>query len=224
MKRLLYLSLFCIAHTLVSMDALWIDEEDQVSISPFTNAVHQRYYFIARLEPVHVIIESLHCTSIVTYQDYQALSQIEPRHFRIIQCIEEMQEEQTCVPLLELWGEVCVYKYITDEQFIKEYTALVCVIAHQLVTQMHDQLSNSDQKTLAKVIDRAPGSASNICSYDVAFRYYLVKRLKKVGALFVQCAYTPCQYSVSAYLPGNVDIRISNALKKLKALIHLFPS
>ncbi len=221
MKQLIVISLLWSVHTLSSMDALWIDEEDQVSISTFTSAVHQRYYFIARLEPVHNLIKALHCSCVITINDFETLVHMAPQHPKIKHCIASLQQDLTCDPLLALWHEVTSYKYLTDDQFAKEYTTLVALVAHQLVMLMHDQLSPADQKILSSLCTRAP--KKEVSSTDVSFRYYLLKRLKKVHALLKQSAHIPCSYTIIAYLPECTDKKVLQCAHDIETCHSLEP-
>lgn len=224
MKRLLYISLFCLVQAAIGMDALWIDEEDQVSISSFTQAIHQRYYCIARLEQVHNLIEQLRCACQITYQDFQSLSQIQPQHPRIIECIEAMQKDASSGPLIELWHQVSTYKYITDEQFMQEYTALVCIVAHHLVSLNHEQLSIEDQKTLSSFITKGfKNGTGEIGSHEITYRYYLKRRLKKVSTLLKQCAQVPCEYAVYIHLPHCSDERIVGCAQEIESEKSFMP-
>ncbi len=207
--------------TLFCMDALWIEEEDQVSLSPFTSAVHQRYYFIARLEPVHKLIKTLHCSCIISVHDFESLTHIAPQHPKIIDCIRALQQDLTCDPLLELWHEVTSYKYLADDQFAKEYTTLVALVSHQLVTLMHDQLTPADQKVLSSLCTRAP--KKEIGSTDVAFRYYLLKRLKKVHMLLKQCSHASCVYTITSYLSDCTDKKVLQCARDIEACHSLEP-
>lgn len=221
MKRLIYISLLCWMPILFGMDALWIEEEDQVSLSSFTTAVHQRYYFIARLEPVHNLIKALHCSCVISVQDFESLTHIAPQHPKIIDCIAALQQSLTCDALLELWHEVTSYKYLTNDQFAKEYTTLVALVSHQLVTLMHDQLSPTDQKILASLCTRAP--KKEVSSTDVTFRYYLLKRLKKVHTLLRHCAHAPCVYTITPYLGDCTDRKVLQCAQDIEACHSLEP-
>lgn len=219
MRQLILLSLLCNA-SLKSMDALWIDEEDHVTISPFTELVEQRYYLIARLEPIHHLIEKLNCTCVITLEDFTHLSHIEPTHHKIIYCIGALQQDLTCEPLLTLWQEVTAYKYLTDAQFEKEYSTLVTLVAHQLVSLMHDRLSPHEKKMLGLLEKRSEQAHTTA---DITFRYYLLKRLKRVTALLVHCKNIETTWTIMPYLSSLHQSSIVRCAKAIECEQSLDP-
>ncbi|MGE0010351.1 MAG: hypothetical protein AB7F19_00110 [Candidatus Babeliales bacterium] len=209
MKRLIYITLVCFVQTTWCMDALWIDEEDTIILNSLTQSVHQRYYYIARLSKVHELLKTLQCTCPILTQEFQTLSYLAPEHPRIIQCINELQTSRTCEPLLAVWQEIKAYKYLEDEQCIKEYSSLVCIIAQQLITALQEKLSADDKKTLTILLNRATYENEAVNSPDIVYRYYIIKRLRKVMQLLKLYELMPLNCAISAYLPDSTHAKIA---------------
>lgn len=205
------------------MEALWIDEEDSVSINDFTTSIHRRYYYIARLSAVHNLIDQLHCSCSISSQDFQELSYLQPQHPRLKQCLEIMQITQSCDPLLDLWQEICAYKYLSDDEFLDEYSSVVYVVIHQLSSAVQEKISPEDKAILSLLLNRATNEKKQLNSSDITYRYYLIKRLKKVTELLSLCQELSLKIVINSYLPLCKLAKINDCSQEMEAKCSFKP-
>lgn len=215
-KQLVYLSIFSLMHTAASMDALWIDEEDPIQINSFTLKVQQRYYYLARLAPIHDVLEYIKNEPTIAYSYDYTVTLLHPTHPHIRHCVEDLQKTQSFEPLFELWDEFKAYKFIDDHECLAQYAALVCTIVQQIMETLELEFADDAQRALNAVQKTTRTAPCVISSHDVAYRYYLLKRLKNVTQLLKHCSLAKYRYALCSSLPAWTNTKIVICAKTIE--------
>ncbi len=164
--------LFCAVCTIQA----WDDRDEVIEISPLTNQVHQRFYFIARLEKTIQELFHLHTDHHLhlphaTISFFKTVPGFENMH--ILECVKGIIKEKNLSPLFACWQTIVTYKYIDDDELTNEFSQLIYLILQQLIIA-----KKINTQTLESLSNREIINPESI-THQVSFRFYLLKRLTK---------------------------------------------
>lgn len=154
---------------------------ETIEISELTNQVHARYYFIQRLTKTIQSFYRLHtdCKIEIPQQIIDSLKKLRPFENQLIQnCCNEVIATKSLQPIFACWQNIITYKYIENSSLTIEFSQFIHTLIHKLV--LHTKSPEIlHLKQLSPDIDD-----SQISTHQVCFRFYLLKRLTHLPALF----------------------------------------
>lgn len=106
------------------------ERHDHVTITQFCEKYHQRSYFIMRLEQIIELIKKFESKPF-TFQ----FNRTQYTNPLILQCIDEIEKNNSIQPFFKLWKDTRRFKYLEDESFALSVTKLLFTIQHAIYTQ-----------------------------------------------------------------------------------------
>lgn len=111
-----------------------------VEVSPFTENVYKRYYFIARLKKaieLFTVLEkqdnfSLDNACVANLYENKSLFY----HEKIKANLEELLYSKRLDTLFDIWQDFTSYKYLEDELFLQEFTKFMLIISEKILTHI----------------------------------------------------------------------------------------
>jgi hypothetical protein len=162
--------------TIHATDPEWVQEKPINHIAPFTHAVLNHYYIIARLKKTITLLKSIPQEII----ELLPFSQLPPvKHDHIVACINHIKKEKSVKPLFKLWNKITTYRFATDNQCISEFTALV----YTLLAMIKEESASCNNDTKKYCLQPITATDTNA----IAFRFFLLRRLHKTHVLLKQC-------------------------------------
>ncbi len=99
-----------------------------VRVSTFCENYHQRAYCILRLQKIVNFVIKNHRKHSLLSLNKEGFS-----NSLIQQCAQEIQEKKSLSPFKKLWENIKHYKYLEDQNLIKEFTKLLFRIQHSML-------------------------------------------------------------------------------------------
>lgn len=175
--------------TLFNNKIYTIDVDESPTILPFTQAIHQRFYFATRLEnPINMLHEIKNeCSSILLQTckekdliPLENLKKYQFKHSRTLKCIDSLKNENALTSFFHLWQDVAGYKYLGDQVFINEFITLLIFFTKKVIT-IHVKLSSESLELLNKAQEKALNGKRPIKLDFIAacVEQYYLNRMKK---------------------------------------------
>ncbi len=144
--------------------------ENKILISDFCELVHERRYFLLRLEKIISILKQSQRKAQEISITFNESSTFKNRD--ITQVMRSIETKKSLVPLFNCWNDIINYKNIKDERYIKEFTKLTLLVTKKLC--------HANQRTLfptqpTEVALNLNGSYTEA----ITVRSYYVNRIKK---------------------------------------------
>ena len=107
----------------------------KVEVSPFTEQVHKRQYFIARLKKTVDFLAHLQNTpydiamEFITHVD----ESVGFEHHFIKELVHQMHQTKSLEPVILTWNDFMAYKLLDDDIFLDDFTKLILILSKKLL-------------------------------------------------------------------------------------------
>lgn len=181
-----------------------IHDEQEIVISEKTNTILYRYYLCKRIK---FIIKYLKKKN-KSYKK-EILNNIEKHkelffHPILKKTIKNMQDKNSLAPYFDLWKNIKSYQHLEKNRAIQEFISLTYLCCQSL---------HIAKKNRVKFLKNINVKSNNKTSGNISFRFYIIKRLKRLQKLIENLSLKPIQETISMSHFNNQKIK--NAIKKI---------
>lgn len=149
-----------------------IPTKGKIEICRLCELIHERYYFMLRLEKMIRFFEKYeqkyHDLLPITFTEYNQFN-----HPRIIKLMQEVDKKNSLLPMMTLWQQLQNYKFITDEKIVKEFAKCTFLVIKKICPSFPKHKNH-----FFKLSDIAFNLKKGTYIEAVTLRSYYAKRLQ----------------------------------------------